>query len=664
MSMIFHPITNLPLGDPDLVPLERRSLPSAAAVEAAAAGLILSASGWRKVFAAADARTGRSPWAAPLPEGVDLGSLLDEESLSAKLSPADLVLSGAMALVFADWVIGKSGRKDPAILLGSDTRPTGPAIADMMTRVFISRGIRVHYLGVVAAPEIMAYSRQASLRETGHEERTEAFCYISASHNPPAHNGVKFGRGGGVLPGPEINPLIAAFREQVADPDLSARIFALVDEAEPRTVASVYTACNSWKRRAVSAYTLFAREIVTGREELEAQEELFLEMEATARKRPLGVIADLNGSARCLSIDGDFLEGLGLRFAAINDKPGLFAHRIVPEGASLETARERLETAGKADPAYAIGYVPDCDGDRGNLVWRDPVSGLAKTLEAQEVFAIAVLAELALLEREGRGGEAAVAVNDATSLRIEAIAGFFGAEVRRAETGEANVVGLAAELRRQGRIVRILGEGSNGGNITHPSGVRDPLATLGAILKLLLLREGGEAGQGSREGLFHIWLRRSGRLDLWRPDFDIGDIIASLPPYATTSVFEPRAALRIAERDHAKLKTRYREHFLAGWEERRAELSKRFGVSRWKAFGTRASAEAELGEDFAASGQGGLRIALLDGEDKARGFLWMRGSGTEAVFRIMADIEGGRPSDEAWLLSWQEKMVRAADIPA
>ncbi|HUX36768.1 MAG TPA: hypothetical protein VMV44_02580, partial [Rectinemataceae bacterium] len=560
-------------------------------------------------------------------------------------------------------VIGKSGRKDPAILLGTDTRPTGPTIADMMTRVFLSRGIRVHYLAVVAAPEIMAYSRQTSFREAGHEERAEAFCYISASHNPPAHNGVKFGIGGGVLPGPEINPLIASFRELVADPDLAARVFALVDEAEPRAVAAVYTACNSWKRRAVSAYTLFAREIVTGRADLDAQEELFLEMEAATRKRPLGVLADLNGSARCLSIDADFLGGLGLSFSAINDKPGLFVHRIVPEGGSLETAREGLQAAGKADAAYAIGYVPDCDGDRGNLVWRDPASGLAKTLEAQEVFALAVLAELALLERDGLGGKAAVAVNDATSLRIEAIARVFGAEVRRAETGEANVVGLAAELRREGRVVRILGEGSNGGNITHPSEVRDPLATLGAILKLLLLREGGssDAETGKREGLFHIWLRRSGRLDLWRPDFDIGDIIASLPAYATTSVFEPRAALLINERDHASLKARYREFFLESWETRRAELKRRFGVTDWQAFATRASAEAEAGSDFAASGKGGLRIALLDGERKARGFLWMRGSGTEAVFRIMADIEGGRPSDEAWLLSWQEELVRAAD---
>lgn len=647
--MFFHPVTNLPLGDPELVPLERRRLPSPAELEAAASTLILSASGWRKVFASPDPAAGRAAWAPPR----EADGSPDEDSLSTLVGPAELVIAGTMAMVFAERVLSKSGRRDAAILLGTDSRPTGPALADTMIRVFLALGMRVHYLSVVAAPEIMAYSRRTTSLELADEERTEGFCYISASHNPPAHNGVKFGSGGGVFSGAEIAPLIASFRERIADSGIAQRVFALVDEAEPRSVAAVFFGCNAWKRRAFSAYTLFARQIVTGREELEAQETLLDEMEEGGRGHPLGVLADLNGSARCLSIDANFLDGLGLRHIAMNDIPGQFAHRIVPEGESLEAARERLVEAGRADASFAIAYVPDCDGDRGNLVWRDAVSGAAKPLEAQEVFALAVLAELALLDREGRAGEAAIAVNDATSLRIEAIARAFGSEVHRAETGEANVVGLAAKLRAAGKTVRILGEGSNGGNITHPSEVRDPLATLGAVLKLLLLR-------GERP-LFRIWLERSGQASLWRPDFTVADLVASLPRFATTSVFEPRAALRIAERDHAALKSRYREIFARNWPAKSSQLEHRWGIVGWRAFATRGSAEIEVGEDFAASGQGGLRIAFLDAAGSAKGFLWMRGSGTEPVFRIMADIEGGMDEDEEWLLDWHRAMVRAAD---
>ncbi|MEI6876254.1 MAG: hypothetical protein WCL50_14125, partial [Spirochaetota bacterium] len=344
---------------------------------------------------------------------------------------------------------------------------------------------------------------------------------------------------------------------------------------------------------------------------------------------------------------------------------------------------------------------PDCDGDRGNLVYWDDRLNESRVLGAQEVFALAVLAELALLVREGRlrrgeDGSAldrvAVAANEATSLRVDAITAVFGAETWRAETGEANVVGLAARLREEGYLVRILGEGSNGGNITYPAEVRDPLATIGALLKLLLLREDsgghprevdgdeeddrppperrptafpetGKTGEddGKKEGLFHIWLRLSGRLDRYRPDFGIGDILDSLPSYATTSVFEQRAALKMRETDHGALKARYLPVFLREWERRKAELLRRFGVAGWKAMASQGMGEREIGEQFATAGRCGLRLVLEEAGGKAKGFLWMRGSGTEAGFRIMADIGGGLPSDEEWLLAWQTSMVREAD---
>jgi phosphoglucomutase len=441
--------------------------------------------------------------------------------------------------------------------------------------------------------------------------------------------------------------------------------------ADPRAIARIYSECSMLKRRSISAYTLFAHEVVTGRAEPAAQAALLEEMAQGAIRRPVGVVAELNGSARCLSIDRDFLEGLGLEVRAVNDKPRQFAHRIVPEGESLDQCRTALEAAAADDPAFVAGYVPDCDGDRGNLVRFDAASASARPIEAQEVFALACVAELASLVRDGALGydesgnakqKVAVVVNDATSMRVNAIARAFDVDVYRSETGEANVVGLAAELRAKGYVVRILGEGSNGGNITHPSSVRDPLATLGALLKLLLLR-GSEVGgdDGGGEGLFRIWMRLSGRLANYRPEFDLGDIVASLPAYATTSVFEARAALKVASYDQASLKARYATLFLREWESRKAELASRFGAVSWEAFATRGTAETRVGSDFAASGTGGLRIALADGSGRPVAFLWMRASGTEPVFRIMADVEGGRAEDEAYLLAWHESMVRGAD---
>jgi phosphoglucomutase len=646
MSLVTHPATGFPVGDPDIIPLSRGRLPSSEDMARAAAPLILSASGWRKVFAA------------------DGG----EESQGESLSAADLVLAGAAALAFGEMLRARAGKTDPAVIVGIDSRPTGPAIADAMIRVFAGMGLRPRYLFIVPAPEIMAYAARAVALPQEHEERAEGFCYVSASHNPVGYNGIKFGLGGGVLSAAEIKPVIESYTSLIADRATTGRVLGLMEAVDRHALGRLYAEVSAWKRRSVSAYTLFAREVVTGLSNLEEQEALLSRMADEAAARAVGVVAELNGSARCLSIDRDFLEGLGVIVRSVNDRPREFAHRIVPEGESLAQAASELEASREDDPAFALAYVPDCDGDRGNLVRYDRDSGKAVPLPAQEVFALACVAELAALVATGglrldEAGAArdkvAVVVNDATSMRVEAIARAFGAEVFRAETGEANVVGLAAALREKGYTVRILGEGSNGGNITHPSKVRDPLATLGAALKLLLLR--GDEDRGAPEGLFHIWMRLAGRLGDYDPDFDLGDIIASLPAFATTSVFEPRAALKVNSNDHAALKARYAAIFAREWESRKTSLGERFGVTSWEALATKGTSEFAVGSDFASSGSGGLRIVFKDKSGAAKAFLWMRGSGTEPVFRVMADIDGGAPADEEELLGWQTAMVREAD---
>ena len=77
--------------------------------------------------------------------------------------------------------------------------------------------------------------------------------------------------------------------------------------------------------------------------------------------------------------------------------------------------------------------------------------------------------------------------------------------------GEANVVNLARNLREQGYQVRILGEGSNGGTITNPAAVRDPLNTIFALLKLLSIKDEVLPNGKVVLGLFHRWCKYSDR---------------------------------------------------------------------------------------------------------------------------------------------------------
>jgi phosphoglucomutase len=526
-----------------------------------------------------------------------------------------------------------------------------------MIPVILASGFTPRYISVAAAPEIMAYARS----------RKSAFVYISASHNPIGHNGIKFGLGdGGVLPGSDAAILAEKLGELLASAEETARLEKILD-SPPKEADQVYSLAPKYKEEALAVYALFTRETVSGRAGVEAGE-LFDALSVGAKKLNLGIAVDFNGSARTLSIDRDFFLDLGVKFYSINDKPGEIRHRIVPEGESLEPCRLFLEELRRKEPPVSpvlLGYVPDCDGDRGNLVIWDGGEGRARILEAQEVFALACVAELAYmvwlgeLRYDNTGNAlvpAALAVNDPTSLRIDRIARAFDVSVFRAETGEANVVGLARKLREQGYLVRILGEGSSGGSIIHPSAVRDPIDTVAAILKLLTIR-----GEGNRRGLFELWCGLSNQGETCREDFSLSDIIAALPAFVTTGAYTEEAVMKVKTRDHGELKNRYEKIFRRDWEARKEELKARYGITGWDVSAYIGTEEKRGINRFGDAGRGGVKIGFINAEGRKIACIWMRGSGTEPVFRVMADAEGSDRRFERDLIGWQRRMVLEAD---
>jgi phosphoglucomutase len=589
----------------------------------ALSSMILSHSGWRGIFAA------------------DGG----EESRTKEISAAHRTIAAAAAEVFAGYL--RDGSGEPLVLVGCDTRPTGRAITRVMIPVLRECGCRVRYAGFVSAPEIMAWARSFEKQDNC------GFIYISASHNPIGHNGIKFGLAdGGVLPAAEAAKLAEQFRSLMENVnDISQR-----HEGNFRFSDILNTLCSPYllresKKQAYNAYFRFSGEVAWGGDVNIADT-----LKQNIAQQPFGVCCDFNGSARCVSIDKEFFGNLGIQFKAINDRPGAIAHRIVPEGESLEPCRAFLEEQHRRNPAFVLGYVPDCDGDRGNLVIWDASLQKARALEAQEVFALACIAELAQLTWNGGVARMAVAVNDPTSLRIDRIAGVFGARVFRAEVGEANVVGLARKLREEGYTVRFLGEGSAGGNITHPSAVRDPLHTVLAITKLLSLRT-----TGGKPGLFELWCNASGQAGQYRADFDLADIIATLPPFVTTGAYSPEAALRVTTADHGALKSRYQTIFLREWEARKNELKAQYGIYDWDAAAYNGMEERKGITDFGVAGNGGLKICFYDANGKASASIWMRGSATEPVFRVIADAEGSDQRVERDFIEWQRRMTLEAD---
>lgn len=586
--------------------------------------MILSASGWRKVFAESG----------------------NEQDTSPSIGQENKAISVFAAEVFANYIKNTSAKETPIVILGMDSRPTGKEIADAAVKSLVQNGIFVKCAGIIAAPEIMAYSRNA-----------DGFMYISASHNPIGHNGIKFGLNtGGVLNAEENAKLTAQFKERCESENAVEEAISILKSAPNKKIEEIYEAMPYTKIEALAAYKKFLLWTISGTQSSEKQNELFSiiksETKNTDSARKIGVVCDMNGSARAASVDEKFFTENGISFYAIHNTPGEIAHEIIPESENLvflAAEMERLQKEGKTDAI--LGYMPDCDGDRGNIVYWDEKAGRATILKAQEVFSLSVLAELSYakwINKQNANFKSAVAVNCPTSMRIDEIATTLGAKVFRAEVGEANVVSCAQEKRAAGYDVRIFGEGSNGGTITHPSSVRDPLNTVFAIIKLLSIKE-----------LYKNWCDLTGAF--YSDDFSLTDILDTLPKYTTTGVSESRAVLHIATKDHSLLKSRFQNVFQNEWTLKKDELYEKYKILYWECVITNGTKETRRVTDFSKSGRGGFKIVFYDEENIPVAFIWMRGSGTEPVFRILCDVKGDNPEMERFLLQWETQMLTVAD---
>lgn len=590
--------------------------------------MILSASGWRKVFAVSG----------------------EETDTTTEIGMENTCISVLSALVFSDYVKKRTGKRTPTIVLGIDTRPTGPEIANAMIRLLLKEKVVVRYVGVTAAPEIMAYSKLF-----------DGFIYISASHNPIGHNGIKFGlNDGGVLNGKENALLVEEFKAKCSDEFALQNVSRLISVRSQSDLEWVYSESISTKKEALEIYKTFSKNVISSLTNVSLQDKFFDNLKAQIKANPIGIVCDFNGSARTMSIDKEFFAENNLNFYPFNDIPGKIVHEIIPEPENLVYCAKKMEELQKAGTKDAIlGYMPDCDGDRGNIVYWDSKTDSAQILKAQEVFSLSVLAELAFsywLNKTDSSYKPAVAVNCPTSMRIDEIAKAFNAKVFRGEVGEANVVNTARLARKEGYTVRILGEGSNGGTITFPSSVRDPINTIFAFIKLLTIKDTPEG-----KGLFHIWCQLSGQEDKYKDDFTLSDVLETLPVYTTTGVSESRAILKISTMDHAKLKGNFQKVFENSFKNGADGLLKKYGISSYKCILTNATTEKVDAKDFSESGKGGLKIQLFENSDKPSAFIWMRGSGTEPVFRIMCDVKGNNPDKEKDLLAWETKMLLEAD---
>jgi len=142
----------------------------------------------------------------------------------------------------------------------------------------------------------------------------------------------------------------------------------------------------------------------------------------------------------------------------------------------------------------------------------------------------------------------------------------------------------------------------------------------------------------------------------------MADIISSLPAFVTTESISDDAMINVKTLDHGILKGKYQKIFLREWEEKKSFFMDTYGISNWDVIAYNGTIEKRGLANFAEAGRGGLKIEFSNLAGETAAFIWMRGSGTEAVFRVMADAVGPDKNLERTLIEWQRHMALESDI--
>ncbi len=111
----------------------------------------------------------------------------------------------------------------PKVVIGMDTRESGPEIAALLAGGLVEKGVAVRFAGVVTTPGVAYLTRSTPF---------DAGVMISASHNPYQDNGIKiFGATGYKLPDDEEH-LIEQFIFDVLATDVQPKAHPLTAEPE------------------------------------------------------------------------------------------------------------------------------------------------------------------------------------------------------------------------------------------------------------------------------------------------------------------------------------------------------------------------------------------------------------------------------------------------
>ena len=356
-------------------------------------------------------------------------------------------LTPQIALGFAQAFGTLLGRG--SVLVGRDTRPSGPMIEAAVTAGLIGAGCQPVTTGVVPTPSLLILAAASAAR---------GGILITASHNTAPWNALKFIDSGGRFLSPgRIEHLLDVYHQ---------RSFRLADESRLRDPVP----------RDRPAEPHFARV------------RAYLDTARIREGRFRVAVDPVNGVGALYA--RPFLEAeLGCEVVSVHDAPdGRFGRDPEPRPDALGDLAEAVRAGG-----CAVGFGQDPDGDRLTLV-DERGEALAEDL----TLAIAV-AEVLEFHRPGP-----VVANRSTSKVVDHTAARFRCPVHRCPIGEVHVAEAMATHQA------VVGGEQNGGVMVadvHPC--RDSFTAMGLVLERLA-RTGRTLSELRRE--FPAWAARKERI--------------------------------------------------------------------------------------------------------------------------------------------------------
>ena len=287
------------------------------------------------------------------------------------------------------------------IIIGRDSRTTGPTMLHAIISGLMSVGCDVVDLGIVSTPTVLLAVEESD---------AVGGIAITASHNPAQWNAMKLVGGNGLFLFPE---------------DADRFIKSLNDEIE-------YA---SWENQG----TLKQDNAAIERHINKVMSIPYVDYEKIKSKHFKVVIDTVNGAGGLIS--PKLLEKLGCEVVAINQEPtGIFAHTPEPLNKNLSQLEEAVKLH-KAD----IGFANDPDVDRLAIVSE-------KGACIGEEFSLLISENYILGKEKGP-----IVTNLSSSMASDDLAKKYGVDIFRTKVGEINVGKKMKELNSP-----IGGEGNGG----------------------------------------------------------------------------------------------------------------------------------------------------------------------------------------------------------